>query len=59
MSQMPKRIYALSKKKPFTFRLPIKLMKELDKIAKINGMTTTGVVLTVLDQAIQQSKKPV
>jgi hypothetical protein len=40
-----------------SMRLPVDLMKEIEKISQDKGWTTTDLVCTVLDQFIQWEKK--
>ncbi len=56
-SSIPERKYVDGPKKMVSWRLPEKLMAELEKIAKNTGWTTTDLVTTVLDQFIQETKK--
>jgi hypothetical protein len=54
---VPKREYCGGPKKMVSMRLPVDLMKEIEKISQDKGWTTTDLVCTVLDQFIQWEKK--
>jgi predicted DNA-binding protein len=49
-----KRKYGAPPTKTVSFRLPTGLMERLNKIAEENSYTATDVVITVLDQFVQQ-----
>ena len=54
---VPKRKYVDGPKKMVSMRLPEKLFKKLEKLAKDKGWNTTELVTTVLDQYIQIEEK--
>lgn len=54
---VPKREYAGGNKKMVSWRLPEPLLKELDKLSKDLGWTTTDLVITALDQYVQWEQK--
>ncbi len=54
---VPKREYSDGPKKMVSMRLPERLMKELDRLSRENGWTTTDLVTTALDQFVQWEKK--
>ncbi len=54
---IPERKYVDGPKKMVSWRLPEKLMEQLDQIAKEKGWNTTELVVTVLDQFIQSEGK--
>lgn len=56
-NSIPDRKYVDGPKKMVSWRLPEKLMDKLDKMAKAKGWTTTDLVVTVLDQYLQQEEK--
>lgn len=56
-STIPERKYVDGTKKMVSWRLPEKLMKKIDGIAKKKGWTTTDLVTTVLDKYIQEEEK--
>lgn len=53
---IPERKYVDGPKKMVSWRLPEKMMEELDKTAKEKGWSTTDLVVTVLDQFLQSSE---
>lgn len=55
--QIPDRKYADGPKKMVSWRLPERLMEELDRTAKYKGWSTTDLIVTVLDQYIQFTEK--
>lgn len=50
---IPDRKYCDGKKKMVSMRLPERLMKELEGLAKKKGWTVTDLVQTALDQYVQ------
>lgn len=54
---IPTRKFVDGEKKMVSWRIPEALMKELEKIAKMKGYNVTELVVTVLDQYIQQEKQ--
>lgn len=54
---VPKREFYDGPKKMVSMRLPESLMKEVERLAKEKGWTTTDLVCTVLDQFIQWERK--
>ena len=54
---LPKRKYCDGEKKMVSLRLPEKLWREIEEIAKDKGWTTTDAVSTVLDQFVQWEKR--
>lgn len=54
---IPKRNYCDGPKKMISIRLPENLMKEIDRLARENGWTTTDLISTVLDQYVQWEAK--
>jgi antitoxin component of RelBE/YafQ-DinJ toxin-antitoxin module len=54
---VPKREYCDGTKKMISMRVPERLMREIERLAKEKGWTTTDLVCTVLDQFIQWEKK--
>ncbi len=53
---IPERKYVDGPKKMVSWRLPENLMEQLDKLSKDKGWSTTELVVTVLDQFIQQEE---
>ena len=51
--QLPNRNYCGGDKKMVSWRLPERLLTEVDKAAKERGWTSTDVVTTALDQFVQ------
>lgn len=54
---IPSRKNVSGEKKMVSWRLPEKLLNELNKMSKKKGYNTTELVVTVLDQYIQFEKK--
>jgi NRPS condensation-like uncharacterized protein len=50
---LPKRKYCSGEKKMVSWRLPEALFKKLESIAEAGGWTVTDVVMTALDDFIQ------
>lgn len=56
---LPTRLFCDGDKKMISWRLPEKLLKELESVAKDSGWTTTDVVTSALDEYVQLHKKMV
>ena len=54
---LPKREFCNGPKKMVSMRLPEPLVREIDRMARDKGWTTTDLVTTVLDQYLQWEKK--
>ena len=54
---VPDRKYVDGPKKMVSWRLPENVMAQRDKISKDKGWSTTELVVTVLDQYVQQEEK--
>jgi len=54
---IPERKLCSGSKKMVSFRLPEKLMEEIEKLAEKKGWTVTDLIQTVLDQYVQYEKK--
>jgi hypothetical protein len=53
---VPKREYCDGEKRIISMRLPVKLVRELEKWAHNNGYSTTDIVSIVMDQFLQSQK---
>lgn len=52
---LPSPRYAIGEKKMVSWRLPERLLAEINMLAEECGYSTTQVVTTILDQAVQQN----
>lgn len=54
---IPDRRYCVGEKKMVSWRIPEKLMRELEKLANLKGWTTTDLVMSALNDYIEWEKK--
>jgi predicted transcriptional regulator len=54
---LPTRLFCDGDKKMVSMRIPARLMKALDALAKEKGWTTTDIICTALDQFVQWEKR--